>query len=183
MRRLILSLVLAAAACSAQTNMLSSLGGITTRDDGSYYAGGKVLIGASNLKVTAVGRYCIAGNSNTHLVGILSASGSTVITSATVNMSGCTGGTWVFASVSPVTLSAGTDYIVFSYETGNDYWIDNETVFYFNPGVSWVSWAYCLTETGTYTTGGTTGGNTMYTGAQFQYTIVAAGPLGQSFDF
>ncbi len=77
--------------------------------------GEKITIGGSNVTVAQLGRYCVAGNAQTHTTYILDASGASVA-SGTVNMSGCTGGTYVYGTVS-YTMLASTVYYVMVTET------------------------------------------------------------------
>ncbi len=89
------------------------------RNDFSGFAGMQFTVGTNPIKVYSVGRVCVAGNSQTHTVKIVSASTRADVpgTAAAVNMAGCTGGQFVYADLaSPLTLTAGTSYFLVSQE-------------------------------------------------------------------
>jgi hypothetical protein len=70
------------------------------------------------------------GNSATHVVKLVSATGSDIAGgSVTVNTSGATVGSFTYAPLSnPVTLSPNTTYYILSQETsGADLWYDLDT--------------------------------------------------------
>jgi hypothetical protein len=91
----------------------------------------KLTVGANPLTVSALGRICLANNALTHTVQFVNASTGSVVAgaSASVNMAGCTAGQFVYSSISPVTLAAGTSYYLVSQETqGGDLWYDQGSV-------------------------------------------------------
>ena len=79
-----------------------------------------------NETVKELGRWKVAGNSGSHLVEIVTASGS-VVASATVNLSSGTAGSYVYTTLgTPVLLTGGTTYYLLSQETsGSDQWMDS----------------------------------------------------------
>jgi hypothetical protein len=107
------------------------LSGQSLRNDFTGWVGMKVTVGASALTVSSLGRICVANNAQIHTVKFVNAStGSDVAgASASVNMAGCTAGQFVYSSISPLTLPAGTSYYLVTQETQNgDSWYDQGTV-------------------------------------------------------
>ncbi|MBV8904168.1 MAG: hypothetical protein JOZ22_11090 [Acidobacteriia bacterium] len=89
-----------------------------------------VTIGGSPITVSALGRIVVAGNSASHAIKLVNASGSDVAGgSATVITAGATPGNFVYASLAnPVVLNANTVYYVVSQEAqGGDTWYDWDT--------------------------------------------------------
>jgi hypothetical protein len=80
---------------------------------------------ASNATCYALGRWVVAGNTQTHVVGLCSSSG-TVLAYATVATAGAPAGTYAYASLAaPYAMTAGTSYAILSQETlGGDQWYD-----------------------------------------------------------
>lgn len=98
--------------------------------------GFKFTVGGSSITVTDLGRWKISGNSQTHTVKIVATDG-TVIVSASIDVSGGTDGTYVYASVSPTVLSASTAYVLLSEEfNGGDQWYDNNCTIDSTTGVA-----------------------------------------------
>jgi hypothetical protein len=99
------------------------------RNDVTGTLGFQFTVGAANITVTSLGRWVIAGNSQTHLIVITSSDCLTTIASGTVNCSGATAGDYVYTSITPVTLTAGTTYRLMSTEvTGLDLWYNNGVI-------------------------------------------------------
>jgi hypothetical protein len=98
-----------------------------TSDAATGYRGVKIQTGPA-VSLTAVGRYCKAGNSATHVIYVTDGAG-TALGNATVNLSGCTTGTFVYAALS-VSLSAGTSYFIVSAESagGDTFYNDGGTL-------------------------------------------------------
>jgi hypothetical protein len=91
----------------------------------------KLTVGSSPLSISSLGRICVANNVMTHLVKLVNVSdGSDVAgASASVNMAGCTPGTFVYGAVSSIILPAGASYYLASQEvSGGDLWYDSGTV-------------------------------------------------------
>lgn len=126
-----------AASCN---NTLANLVVSTTRSD-TYWVGFKFTVGSTNITVCSLKRYCLAATSNVHPVMILSSSG--VVVSNSVNMSGVSINTYASLSISAVTLTAGTTYIVCDLESGgSDIWYNNGSTITLNGGNIEVSDAY-----------------------------------------
>jgi hypothetical protein len=106
-----------------------ALNGPAVRNNFSGWVGMKFTVGSTSLSVNSLGRMCIAGNSGTHTVKIVNASTGLDAGSVSLNMSGCTGGQFKYASVGNLTLPANTGYYLVSQETsGGDQWYDYGTL-------------------------------------------------------
>ena len=89
------------------------------RNDFGGFVGMKLTVGSSPTQVTALGRVCVTGNAQSHLVKFVDATtGSDVPSgSVSINMSGCTPGTFTYATLpNPISLSAGASYYLASQE-------------------------------------------------------------------
>ena len=92
--------------------------------------GNEVLVGAQNVVVSALGVQDINGSGalGTGLfapvtVGLWNASGTTLLATATVNNSDpAQAGGYRYASITPITLTAGTDYLIGAYVGGGIQW-------------------------------------------------------------
>lgn len=155
-----------------------SFPGSHTRNDSTRWAGMNITVGAYPLTVTALGRYCLSGNSQTHQLTITTGPNNTpVLGSVNVNMSGCTPGTTVYGSLSPfVTLSANTQYYITSSEvSGGDTFWDTDSVL--------TTTTNAATLTGGVWCSAVSGGSCLYYGTQnstygplnFQYTVAQTG--------
>ena len=83
----------------------------------------------STITITAIGRYCYSGDSGTHTLNIRS-TGCTILGTVSINMSGATPGTWVYATLgTPVVVTGGTKVFINSVETSasGDHWGYNAT--------------------------------------------------------
>jgi hypothetical protein len=99
----------------------------TLRNNFTGCVGFKITIGATDITVSELGRWKVAGNSGSHTIKITTADG-TVIVSAVVDMTAGSDATYVYASCSPTVLSASGVYFVLSSETnGGDQWYDINT--------------------------------------------------------
>jgi hypothetical protein len=89
----------------------------------------RITVAADPITVTALGRFVVTGNSQSHQITIIdAATGNTVPGgSVTVNTAGATAGKFVYAALpSPIVLPANHGYYVLSAETnGGDLWSDN----------------------------------------------------------
>jgi hypothetical protein len=76
--------------------------------------------------IHAVARWVVAGNTNTHRVGVYSTTGS-LLGAATINTAGSPAGAYLYAPLSsPVVLSASTAYALASDESNlGDQWYDD----------------------------------------------------------
>jgi hypothetical protein len=105
----------------SSTSWITSVTAGTVRNNFTGCIGMSLTVGASNITVTDVGRWVIAGDSNTH--SIVLQNGTGVILSGTVNTSGAPTGAFVYSSITPTVLNAGGIYNLFSIETnGGDNW-------------------------------------------------------------
>lgn len=144
------------------------------RDDFTGWVGMSLTVGANSLTVSALGRACETGNANTHMVMFVNASNGTDVpgAAAPVNMPGCTPGQFVYSSISPVTLSAGTTYYLVSQETqGGDLWYDQGAIS--TSSVAAVNGAI-YSWNGSWYSGGA--GSTSYVPPGFEYTTAGAAP-------
>lgn len=80
----------------------------------------------SAVTIISLGRWVYSGNSGSHVVSLMDASG-TVLTSATVSTSGATTGQFAYSSCTHFTLTIGTQYFIVSAENG-DQWGDTSGV-------------------------------------------------------
>ncbi len=102
----------------------------TLRNDFSGWAGMVIQVGSSAMPVNSLGRMMASGNTGTHLVKIVDASGADVVGgSVWIAMSGGTAGSFVYGNLAnPVTLAAGATYYFLSQEaSGGDQWYDVNT--------------------------------------------------------
>lgn len=124
MRLLVAFLLICAPALAADAPYITSIttGTILVKSNFTGYLGYKITTASTSISVTSLGRYCLTGNSASHLLVI--SNGTSVVASATVSMTGCTVGTYVY-SAATVTLAASTVYYVLSAElSGGDTWYD-----------------------------------------------------------
>lgn len=110
---------------------------VTSQSLGTAYSGPffsndvgtEFTVAGSPIVVTQLGRWVAAGNTLTHNLKLVRASDSATLATATVDTSTATPGTYVYAPIAPVTLSAGASYYVTSGETsGTDSWYQGGSV-------------------------------------------------------
>ena len=113
------------------TPLVTSFTQTHLRRDFSGWVGMQLRVGASPLRVTALGRWVVAGSTGTHVVKLVdAASGSDVAgASVTVVTAGAATSSFRFVALpEPVTLRAGAAYYLVSEETaGGDSWYDYDT--------------------------------------------------------
>ena len=112
------------------TPFISSVSGGTSRNDFTGIVGFEFTVGGTGITVTSLGRYVTGTSSNAHTVYILLSSGS-IVASASVPTSGVSSGTFSWISITPVSLSAATQYACVSKEVNGDgdHWLnDNCTI-------------------------------------------------------
>ena len=125
-----LSVVLGVApAQAAPVAAISYNGGLTQgRSDNDYTIGNEILVGSQNLIVSELGVQDINGSGITGAgifappisVGIWNATGTTLLATAQVtNSDPAEAGGYRYASITPITLTAGTNYLIGAY-VGND---------------------------------------------------------------
>lgn len=84
------------------------------------------------ITVTALGRWIVSGNSQTHTVALRNAGG--VLGSVSLNTTLGVGGSYFYVALgSPIVLSAGTQYFVVSFESGPDQWYSSDTTVVSSP--------------------------------------------------
>lgn len=107
------------------TAAITSGAGSTLRNDYGDYVGFRFTVGAADVYAKSVGRWKVSGNSGSHTVGIFN-SGGTLLGSASVNLSGGSAGSYVYATLSgAIHLLAGGTYYCASLESnGGDQWYD-----------------------------------------------------------
>lgn len=99
----------------------------TLRNDFTGCVGFIFTVGASPIDISALGRWVVAGNSGTHVVYVTDGS-TNVVASASVNTSGAATGAYKYVSITPVTLTNGFTYAVYSAETNTgDQWYSDDT--------------------------------------------------------
>ena len=143
------------------------------RNNFGGFVGMQLTVGASPLSVSSVGRVCVAGNSQNHLVKFVSvSSGGTDVPggSAVVNMSSCTPGQSVYTLLaSPITLQAGGSYYLVSQENlSGDLWYDHGSIAATNVATVLNS-VYFLAGTQNRIDGP----NSSYVPPDFQYAVLA----------
>ena len=142
----------------------------TLRNDYSGWVGMQFTVGASPLTVSELGRMMAPGNNGIHAMKLVKAGdgadvpGSVVV----VAMSGGTAGQFRYVNLSsPVTLAAGTAYMLLSQEVQNgDTWYDLSTVVT-TPGVASVNSGAYGSGPGAWFVWG--GANQSYVPVSFKY--------------
>ena len=79
------------------------------------WQGAKVGVGDSSISVTALQRFCFAGNSGQHTIILLKLSDFSLVATTVVNMAGCLPGTFVAAPVT-ATMNANEGYLLMGSE-------------------------------------------------------------------
>ncbi len=101
------------------------------RNSYTGWVGMTFTVGTSVVTVTELGRWVVAGNTQTHTVKLVNAATGADVGggSAGVNTAGAAGGQYKYAALAaPVTLAANTSYHLVTYETaGGDWWYDWNT--------------------------------------------------------
>jgi len=145
------------------------------RNDFTGWVGMALTTASNSLSVASLGRACLAGNSGTHSVKLVSAAGTDVAGgSVSVNMAGCVAGQFMYTSLaSPVTLQANTTYYLASQELlGADQWYDHGAVS--STTAAAVTNAIYSPDSATWIAAGGTA--TSYVPPNMLYSIVAAPP-------
>jgi uncharacterized protein DUF4082 len=111
------------------TSFVTSFTPTNLRRDFSGWVGTRFTVGATDLLVSSLGRWVVAGNTGTHVVKVVDAATGTDLASVPVSTAGATPGTFRYASLAgPITLRANTSYYLVSQETsGGDSWYDYDT--------------------------------------------------------
>lgn len=101
----------------------------TPRTNGdNYFSGFRFVVGASNITVSQLGRYCTTGSSGSHTIYIADNTGASVVSGTVDASSGAND--WVFVSITPTVLTAGQTYNILSQEvsSGDTFYGDNTTL-------------------------------------------------------
>ena len=140
------------------------------RNDFSGFVGMKFTVGSTPLKVSALGRIYLTGNSGSHVLKLVNASDGSDVAggSVTLTTSGGTSGQFSYAKLpNPVTLSANTSYYLASQESsGGDQWYDATPVTVSAAGTvngpvyDWPGYGFYLVNSGSLS----------YVPVNFQYT-------------
>ena len=104
----------------------STFSNASPRNGFSGFVGMKLTVVGAPLQIVSVGRVCLAGNSQTHLVTFVNVSDGIAVAnaSALVNMAGCTPGAFKYAPLpNPINLPVGDSYYFVSQEA-SDQWYD-----------------------------------------------------------
>lgn len=147
-------------------------GAITTSSNGNY--GYSFTTGVSALNITGLSRMCQTGNTQTHIVYLLNASGTAVLAQASLNMFGCTAGAVISGTIN-YQASASTTYNIVSQE-----FVTGDTMLGY--GASTSSSAGVINESVNTITTSPTSGVTGFSGAStaaspnFTYTLVSPPP-------
>lgn len=118
----------ASAPASTDTAFVTTTPAGDTRTDDIPFVGYRITVGSMPLTITALGRYVISGNDQSHEIKIVDGSNTTIVT-ATINCSGLSVG-WNYVSITPTTLSASTIYYVFTQENTTDSWFNARAISY-----------------------------------------------------
>jgi hypothetical protein len=144
------------------------------RNDFGGYVGMMIVVGASPLTVTTLGRAMVGGNNGAHTLKLVNAADGTDVPGGTISitMSGLTAGQFQYATLaSPVILNAGAAYYVVSLETwGGDYWYDDVTTTETTTAVATQSGAIFGLGPGQWYQSGSPAGHT-YGPVDFTYTV------------
>jgi hypothetical protein len=92
---------------------------ITTNNLRNDFGGsvGMVFVCTQNSTCRAVGRWVVAGNTQTHVVALCDSNSCTVLAYATVVTSGAPAGAYAYGTLAtPYAMTAGTTYFIFSQE-------------------------------------------------------------------
>ncbi len=113
----------ASGSAPTDTSFITSVTGGSSMNNFTGYLGGDFTL-SSTKTLTAIGRYCLSGNSLTHDLWVVHSDNSGVIDHQLVDMTGCTPGTFVYVAASG-TLTSGMSYACVSGElNGGDTWLD-----------------------------------------------------------
>ncbi len=149
-----------------------ALSGQSLRSDFTGWVGMKLTVGANPLTVSALGRICVANNVQTHAVKFVDVGDGSDVVVVSVNMAGCAPNQFAYASITPITLPAGTSYYLVSQETQNgDQWYDESGISATN--VAAVNSAVYSYNGVWYPIGEA---NTSYVPPNFQYSVVTPDP-------
>lgn len=141
------------------TNFITSATFGTQRNNYNDFVGEAIQVGANPITVTGLGRAFTTGNSQTHVLKIVSVGGTDVVGgSVSVSMTGTVVNNFVYGTLAaPITLNANSVYYLVTQETtGGDMWYDYATTHITTTNVAVVTSAVYHNSTG-YVLAGTVG--------------------------
>jgi hypothetical protein len=140
--------------------------------------GMQIVVGSTSLLVTAIGRWVLSGNSQTHIVSFYDGNSKPIFGgSVSVNLSGAPVGAFKYVSLtSNVILLAGQTYYLVSDETGGEAWCDSDTTVTTRTDATLTNSAYRDHVSGVLFTAGS-GTNRPYVPVDFQYTVGIPGGI------
>jgi immunoglobulin I-set domain protein len=139
------------------TAFVTSFTASNLRNDFSGWVGMRLVVGSSDLSVSALGRWAAGADTGTHTLRLVNAATGVDVASVVVNVAGAPAGTFVFANLAnPVTLSANTAYYLLSQETaGGDRWYDYDVSTVTTPAATDTNAVYALNASpGAFVNGG-----------------------------
>lgn len=81
-----------------------------------------------NCTIVSIGRFIVSGNTQSHTIYLVLKSSCVVLSQTTLtslSVIGATPGQYLYGSITPTSINAGTNYILFSSESsGGDQWYD-----------------------------------------------------------
>jgi hypothetical protein len=146
------------------------------RNDFGGWVGMRIQVGTSDLSVSSLGRWVVAGNSQAHPMRLVTTAGTDVAT-ATVATSGQPAGAFAYTALgAPVTLSANTTYYLLSQEfAGGDTWYDYNTATITTAAASDTGVVWAMNGTpNTFNAGGSAGQS--YGVPNLLYTVLNSAP-------
>jgi hypothetical protein len=153
--------------------LVTSFSPSALRNDFTGWVGMRLVVGSSDLSVSALGRWSVGADTGTHTLRLVDAATGVDVASVVVNAAGTPAGAFAYATLAgPVTLAAGQSYYLLSHETaGGDRWYDYDTHTVTTPAAADVGVAYAGDATpNTVVVGG--GTNQSYGPPNLLYTVV-----------
>lgn len=109
LRAFLVILMLSASLSAA--NLIVTYNAGSDRNDFTGFVGFQFTVGGSSVTIQQLGIRCATSNTGNHTVYIVNGANATVV-STVVNLTGCSTGTFYFASCTSTTLSASTQYFL-----------------------------------------------------------------------
>ena len=168
-------------AANLNASLVTSMSGFSgrLRNDFTGWVGFQFQVGNSPLRVTSLGRWIVAGNSQAHQIKLLDSNGNE-IANALLQTSGQTSGQFAYANLSnPVILNTNTIYAIVSKENagyGNDQWYDNIGTYVQLNDVAVNAWGVYASSLPPYTLAAYSQGQS-YGPVSLQYSAYAAQPF------
>lgn len=130
--------------------------------------GVKITVGGSNVVTTKVGRYCVATNSGTHTFHV-NHNNVSDNTTVSINMSGCTAGTFVYVALVTTLLANEVYYLGTEETSAGDLWLDNDSTVAVTSVAADSQSCYQSGGYGPTNWSATGGAGTMFVGIDFKY--------------